>query len=43
MLDELEEWNLIMAHYFGLLSVTYNEEGEKEPRFKLMMEQVKLK
>lgn len=29
MLDELEEWNLIMGHYFGLLSVTYNEAGEK--------------
>lgn len=27
MLDELEEWNLIMAHYFGLLSVTYREAG----------------
>jgi hypothetical protein len=24
MLDELEEWNLIMSHYFGLLSVTYH-------------------
>jgi len=25
MLDELEEWNLIMSHYFGLLSLTYHE------------------
>jgi hypothetical protein len=32
-----------MAHYFGLLSVTYNEEGEKHPSFKQMMEQVKMK
>ena len=43
MLDELEEWNLIMAHYFGLLAVTYNEEGEKHPNFKELMENVKLK
>lgn len=34
MLDELEEWNLIMAHYFGLLAVTYNAHGEKHPNFK---------
>lgn len=43
MLDELEEWNLIMAHYFGLLTVTYNEEGEKHKNFKELMESVKLK
>ena len=33
MLDEFEEWNLIMSHYFGLLSVTYNADGEKHPSF----------
>ena len=43
MLDELEEWNLIMAHYFGLLSVTYSEEGEQLPCFKEMISMVKLK
>lgn len=43
MLDELEEWNLIMAHYFGLLSVTYNQEGEKHQNFKQLMENVKMK
>jgi len=32
-----------MAHYFGLLSVTYNEEGEKDPHFKEMVEKIKLK
>ena len=32
-----------MAHYFGLLSVTYNEESEKDPHFKEMVEKIKLK
>ena len=43
MLDELEEWNLIMAHYFGLLSVTFNQEGEQLPNFKDMIANVRLK
>lgn len=43
MLDELEEWNLIMAHYFGLLSTTFNEEGEKHPSFQELIKNMKLK
>lgn len=43
MLDEFEEWNLIMSHYFGLLSVTYNQKGEQYPKFKELMDSVKLK
>jgi hypothetical protein len=43
MLDELEEWNLIMAHYFGLLAVTYKEQGEQLPSFKQLIEKVRLK
>jgi len=43
MLDELEEWNLIMAHYFGLLSVTFKEEAQQQPHFKDLVEKVRLK
>lgn len=43
MLDELEEWNLIMGHYFGLLSVVYTEKGEQHPSFKELTESVRLK
>ena len=43
MLDEFEEWNLIMAHYFGLLAVTHSQQGQQYLRFKELMESVKLK
>ena len=32
-----------MAHYFGLLSVTFNEQGENQPQFKELLEKIKLK
>ena len=34
MLDEFDEWNLIMAHYFGLLAVSHSAQGEAHPSFK---------
>lgn len=43
MLDEFEEWNLIMAHYFGLLAVSHSAQGEAHPRFKALMDAVQLK
>ena len=32
-----------MSHYFGLLSVTYNAEGEKYPTFEELLDSVTLK
>lgn len=32
-----------MSHYFGLLSVTYNAEGEKYPTFQELLDSVTLK
>ena len=43
MLDELEEWNLMMAHYFGLLSVTYHEGFDKVESYAKFLENMKLK
>ena len=42
MLDELEEWNLIMAHYFGLLSLTYQEGAEHNESYAKFLQNMKL-
>jgi|JI6StandDraft_1071083.scaffolds.fasta_scaffold36106_7 hypothetical protein len=42
-LDEFEEWNIIMGHYFGMVAGHYSEEAKNNPVYARLRDSVRIK
>lgn len=42
-IDEFEEWNIMMGHYFGLLASNIKEEAKGNPTFVKIFESLHIK
>ena len=40
LLDEYEEWNIMLKHYFVLIATAFNEEVENDEYSKLLIDKV---